>query len=221
MQKTRIGIVLLLFVLLFTITAQALEIECLQTNALGAESEHSIMKAMLDNGQTIYYLSREEDGPGKMEDVNFDGHDDFVPIISLGASNFFCAFFPYNPQSGQYEPLYGFDQGFCNYTLDPDRGYVISSVNDGYQYGETKIFRWQGDTLVLLRSAKSATVHTVEYREDGCTEQWDFTHYEMIVYDHTKDEQSDPIIYQQTYPNDDPQFEEHQRLLNDALWNGI
>lgn len=221
MRKTRIGIVLLLFVLLFTIPAQALEVECLQTNALGADYEHCIMKATLDNGQVIYYISKDEDAWGQMEDVNFDGYDDFAPIIVRGATNFISAFYLYNPQSGRYEPLYGYEEGFCNYSLDPEKGYVVSSLNDGYQYGVRKIYKWQENKLVLLRSATSAKVHTTEFRDDGYTESWDYRHYEMIVYDHSKDQQGGQIIYQQTYPDDDPQFEEHQELFIAALWEGL
>lgn len=127
----------------------------------------------------------------------------------------------YNPATGQYEPLRGVDQGFCNYTLVPEKRYVISSMNDGYQYGETKIYQWHENTLALLRSATVANVYSTEYDEDSYTERWDFSRYELIVYDHTQDEQSGQIIYHETYPDDDPQFEAHRASLDAALWEGL
>lgn len=221
MKRVKVGCLLFLLVTMFTVAAQASNIVCVQNNALGADFEYCIMEATLDNGQIIYYLATDGSGWYQMEDVNFDGHDDFVPATTRGASNFFSAFYLYNPQTGQYEPVYTGDQGLCNYTLDQEKRYVVSSVNDGYRNGETKIYAWQGSMLTLLRSATVGSVHTVEFDGVGMTERWDFSHYEMIIRDYTTEAAGGQIIYQQTYLDDDPLYEEHLLALDSLLWDGM
>lgn len=41
------------------------------------------LKATMDNGQVIHYLSMENEPLHRMEDVNFDGHED-IPIEHTG-----------------------------------------------------------------------------------------------------------------------------------------
>jgi len=221
MKKRGMGCVLLCLIVMISAVASAVEVVCVQNGALGGDFEYSIMKATLDNGQILYYLSQEEYGAYQMEDVNFDGHDDFVPTIVMGARNFFSVFYLYNLETGQYEPVYTEDQGFCNYILFPEKGYFISSVSDGYRDGETKIYAWEGNTPVLLRSATVGSLHTVEFEDAAMIERWDFGRYEMVIRDYTKETDSEQIIYQQVYAEDDPQVEEHLAMLDTKLWEGM
>lgn len=214
---------LFLVLALFATAAYAADIVCLEKNALGAESDYCIMKATLGNGQVIHYLSTDDTGWHRMEDVNFDGYDDFVPFVVKGARNLCAVFYLYNPQTGLYESLNTptDDTGYWNHSLDADKRYVISHVQDGWQYGEKRIYAWEGNTLVLLRSATVSQVHTFEYDDTGMTDRWDFTRNEMIVWDRTKELASEQVLYHEIYPDDDPAYEEHVALLEAALWDGL
>lgn len=59
------------------------------------------------------------------------------------------------------------------------------------------------------------------HEDRGYTEQWDFSRYEMIVYDHTQNEPGGKIINHEIYPENDPKFEEYQALLDVALWDAL
>lgn len=221
MKKAIISCVLLLILIMLAAAAQAVAIVCVQENALGTDFAYNIMQATLDNGQVIYYISTTEDGWAEMADVNFDGYDDFVPVVVKGARNLCSVFYLYDPQTGQYEPLHTVDRGFWNYSLDEEKQYVISHEQDGYRDGEKKIYAWQGNELILLRSATVGYLHTVEFDDTGMTERLDFSRYEVIIRDYTTNQESGQIIYRETYPNDDPQYEEHLALLDAALWEGL
>ena len=220
-MKRRISFILCGMLVLFSAVSFAADIECVQKDVIGADTPYNVMKAVLDNGQTLYYLSMEDGGEHLMEDVNFDGHRDFVPVTVMGARNFFSLFYLYNPQNGQYEPVVGGEQGFCNYELYPDSQLLVSSVSDGYRDGETKIYRWAGYDLVLLRSAEVGNLNRMEFDEKRLQERWDFTQYEMTVVDYTEGEGQGKIIYQEVYPEDDPQVEAHLEALQEALWKGL
>lgn len=130
-------------------------------------------------------------------------------------------FYLFNPQTAQYEPVYTGDQGLCNYTLMPEEGYVVSSVSDGWRDGETQIYQWQDGALKLLRRATVRAARTVDLDDTGMVEQWDFNQYEMIVCDYTADEEGGQIIWRETYPEDDSQYEEHLALFDAKLWEGL
>lgn len=148
-------------------------------------------------------------------------YDDFLPVVVQGARNLCSVFYLFNPQTGQYEPLHTVDQGFWNYSLHEDEQCIVSHEQDGYRDGEIKIYAWRGNVLILLRRATIGTLRTVEFDDDGMTEHWDFSRYEIIARDYTRDAESGEIIYQQVYPQDDPQYEEHRALLDAALWEGL
>ena len=62
------------------------------------------------NGQEIYYISREEEwATVQQADVNFDGHDDLVFLITQGASNGFfmtaCPIMRLIPSTGWSPPI--------------------------------------------------------------------------------------------------------------------
>ena len=201
--------------------AADIDIVCVQKNALGADFPSYIMMATLDNGQVIYYTSADENGWFLTDDVNFDGYADFAPVVVRGARNICQVFYLYNPQADQYEPLYMEDQGFWNYTLNAEKRYITSHEQDGYRDGEIKIYEWQDNALALLRGATVGTLRTVEFGDDGMTERWDFKFYEIVARDYTKAVEGGEIIYRQTYSEDDPQYEEHLAMLNEALWDGL
>lgn len=221
MRKTVICGMLCLCMAMVGFAAHALEMECVQQWALGSEDANNVMRATLDNGQVIYYLSMDSDARGSMVDVNFDGHDDFVPVVSMGARNASFLFYLYNPQTSQYEPVYTTRGKLVNYELDAARQYVISDMQDGYLYGEKIIYKWEGSELVPVRSATRDTIHTTEYGESSVTESWDSTQYEAIVWDHSNGGQEPSKLYHETYPQDDPLYQEHYDALMEALWAGL
>lgn len=221
MHKIRLGFIAVLLCALCAAAAQAADVVCVQPNALGGDDPYSIMQATLDNGQVIYYISMEDDPRFQMADVNFDGHDDFVPVISMGASNFFVAFFVYNPQTALYEPVQTVERGFCNYTLVPEKGYVVSSVNDGVRHRDVLIYQWQNGALQLLRRGTVAGLRSVEYDTAGMVERWDFSRSEIVIYDYTAGVEGGQLIFQEAFPDDDPQYEEHLTLFETKLWEGL
>lgn len=221
MKKAIISCGLLCVLAMLAFAAQAADIVCVERNALGFDSAYHIMKATLDNGQVIYYAAMEDNGAHVMADVNFDGYEDFVPTVVLGARNYCSVFYLYNPQTGLYEPLYTIDQGFWNYSLNDEKKYIISEEQDGYLYRDIKIYAWQENMLTLLRCATVEGLRTVEFDDAGMTEYRDFSRYEMTVRDFTNDPERGEIIYQQVYPEDDPQYEDHRVLLNTVLWDGL
>lgn len=211
----------LLCAMLAASVAQAADVVCVEQNALGSEQAYSIMRATMDNGQVIHYLSRESEPRYRMEDVNFDGHEDFVPTTTIGASNFYSVFYVYSPQTGQYEPIDTGDAGFCNHTLLPDKGLVVSSENDGYLYRDIKIYQWQSGALTLLRRGIVKGLSTVEFDDVGMTERWDFGRSEMLVYDYTTGVENGECIYQAAHPQEAPQYEEHLAQFEERLWAGL
>ena len=220
MRKIKMGFGLCFVLVLFWTAAFGAEIECVQRGAQGTDTEYNVMKAVLDNAQTLYYLALEDSGRYLMEDVNFDGYADFVPVTAIGARNFFSLFFLFDLQTEQYEPLPG-GESFCNYDLQDEKKLLVSSISDGYRDGEIKIYRWEGNTPVLLRSAKVGNLHTQEFSEKEMWERWDFAQYEMIVLDYTATTEGGQVIYQRIYPEDDPQVEIHLEDLHAALWQGL
>ena len=60
-----------------------------------------IHRYVAPNGQEIYYVSHEDEwATVQQQDVNFDGHDDLVFLITQGASNGFFEFYVWD--DGQY-----------------------------------------------------------------------------------------------------------------------
>lgn len=108
-----------------------------------------------DNRQNLYFTAMEEYPYILREDVNFDGMNDYVVHVTLGASNFFSEFFVRQGDNYVRAEHPGIDYGVCNYSLIPERGYVVSRANNGSAGAlhETCIFQWNGTKLHLVRQA--------------------------------------------------------------------
>ncbi len=108
------------------------------------------------NGQVLYFTGF-EDPMVKMEDVNFDGHEDVVFTIIRGASNFFTEFFVWDDGQYVYADHHGLEYGVCNYHLYPEYGIVHSDANNGYAGAlhEDVLLRWEGNELKAIRRAVS------------------------------------------------------------------
>lgn len=180
------------------------------------------------NGQEIYYVSREDEwATVQEEDVNFDGHDDLVFLITLGASNGFFEFYVWD--DGQYV-LAGRnhldDLGLGNYELDPQNGYVISHYSNGWAglLHEKHIFRWKGNDLELVRYAISETYHTAVFEGDVFVtiENYDQVHVRVLECRYGEGERTDEVIFERIVSMKEG-FDEHALLDEEsaALWNGL
>ena len=180
------------------------------------------------NGQELYYVSREDEYAAvRKEDVNFDGHDDLVFLITQGASNAFYEFFVWD--DGQYV-LAGRNQldelGIGNYALDPQNGYVISHYSNGWAglLHEKHIFRWEGNDLKLVRYAISQEQRTGIFEGDLYIDitNNDLVHVRVFECRYGEGERTDEVIFECIVSRKEG-FDE-QALLEEesaALWNGL
>ena len=180
------------------------------------------------NGQEIYYISREDEWAiVNQEDVNFDGHDDLVFMITRGASNGFFEFYVWD--EGQYV-LAGRNEflefGLGNYSLDPENGYVISHYSNGWAglLHEEHIFRWKGNNLELVRYAVSENHKTSVFEGDVYVtiENNDLVHVRVFECRYGGDNREDEVIFERIVSMKEG-FDE-QALLEEedaALWNGL
>ena len=89
-------------------------------------ADGAIYRCTAPNGQEVYFVA--ELPTVWMEDVNFDGTDDIVVLSQLGASNAYYDLYVWDGEQYVYATPYG---GLANYMLDADKGYLISSANNG------------------------------------------------------------------------------------------
>ncbi len=87
----------------------------------------AIYRYTAPDGQEIYLVADERQEPVlHREDVNFDGVEDVVALTRLGASNAFYDFFVWDGRQYVYATPPGQEAGLANYSLDADKGYVLS-----------------------------------------------------------------------------------------------
>ena len=183
-----------------------------------------IHQYLAPNGQLLWFTAMEQEPYIKREDVNFDGYEDIVIVVTLGASNFFAEFFVYDPTAEVYTLAAhpDTDAGICNYQLHPELGIVESHASNGNAglLHVWKLYRWEGNNLKLIRSAVSD-----EWAEDIFEGQTytsiihgDTLH--IIVRDHS-DMQDETILWEIMIPKTDA---EHRDLYSEemtALWQGL
>jgi len=181
-----------------------------------------------DNGQEIYYLSREDEwATVQQEDVNFDGHDDLVFLTTLGASNGFFEFYVWD--DGQYVPAGRnalHDNGLPNYSLNPEAGLVSTYHQMGWAglLNEQHIFRWEGNDLRLVRYAVCEEQKTAVW--DGnvyvTIENSDMLHARVFECRYGEDEREDAVIFEKLL-NHSEGFDEQTLLaeISSALWDGL
>ena len=220
-MKKQLLTAILLSALLFAASARG--------EIVGTTPQHeNIHRYTAPNGQEIYYISREDEwATVQEEDVNFDGHDDLVFLITLGASNGFFEFYVWD--DGQYV-LAGRnhldDLGLGNYELDPENGYVISHYSNGWAglLHEKHIFRWNGNDLELVRYAISEHHKTSVFEGDVFVtiENNDLVHVRVFECHYGEDERTDEVIFERIGSMKEG-FDEHALLEEEsaALWNGL
>lgn len=186
-----------------------------------SEGDH-IMQYTADNGQQIYFTTIEPQPVVKMQDVNFDGQNDVVVFVAMGASNHFCEFFIF--ANGQYHQAWhdGIGNGLCNYTLLPELRIVQTQANNGYAGAlhETCLFRWEGNDLKLIRRAVSKERMEAEHSGDRYTLHTHMDEVRVTVRDYSSGEYEGELMWEETVKLDGSEkkaFEtEHQ-----MLWQGI
>lgn len=213
---------LLLLPWLLCAQGQAVEIRCVQENVAGGQGEGwHVMQALLDNGQEVYYLARETEGYFRMEDVNFDGAADFLPVSVLGARNEFVYLYLFDSERGEYIAVPHEGQGLCNLMLFPEQGYITSTQSDGYRDGIKEIYRWEGKSLRLLRRAECGDAREQTWDETRYMQTTDYSQCDMTVWDYTGAQEQGEMTYFARYAHDDPQEDAHLALLDEALWAGL
>lgn len=191
------------------------------------QSEY-IHRYIAPNGQEIYYVSREDEWATiQQKDVNFDGHDDLVLLITLGASNGFFEFYVWN--NGQYV-LAGrnalHDDGLPNFELHPDLGLVSTYHQVGWAglLNEQHIFHWEGNDLQLVRYAISENHKTAVFEDDVFVtiENNDLVHVRVFECRYGEGERTDEVIFERIVSRKEG-FDERALLEEEsaALWNGL
>lgn len=216
---------MLLILMMLSTSAAALEVETVQTGLPTdtTSGQMTLYRARMDNGQEIYCMGREADGLWhKMEDVNFDGYADFVTFPVQGARNMFAEFYIYQPESDRYEYAPVWNGQLCNYELDATHQWVISQVADGMRDGDTWIFAWKDGHLEPLRRLSIADVETFESTDSGYVITHDYSSYEVVIRDYTKNVNGE-IIYEQVYPADETGEQDSARMkaAREALVSGL
>ena len=151
---------LAMLTVLLTVTLSA------QAEIVGRTGDAYIHSWAAPNGQTVYFVSQEEEPYIHMEDVNFDGVEDIVVLTTLGAANFGCEFFVW--RDGSYVPVtHASADSLVNYELYPELGLIETNVSEGVAgtFHTKKLWRWNGSDLQLVRTASAMEAETWSFEE--------------------------------------------------------
>lgn len=92
-------------------------------------------------------------------DLNFDGYNDLVLLVAQGARNEFCAFSMWDVEAKRFRPVYQDCEWLreearfsdeikqvelCNPELFPEKGMLLSDVQDGYRFSRQIFYMWDG-----------------------------------------------------------------------------
>lgn len=128
---------------------------------LTVAADQAIYRYTTSNGQELYFVADAMEEPVvQMEDVNFDGTDDVVITTRMGASNAYDDFYVWDGQQYVYATPDGLSgSGLANYSLDAEKGYVLSHANNGLAGLECEvgIYRWEGLELKPVRVLRAET----------------------------------------------------------------
>lgn len=186
------------------------------------EDDRYIHAYAADNGQTLYFTAHEQFPRVIREDVNFDGMDDIVVHVALGASNFFSEFFVMD--GGRYVRAEhpGIDYALCNYQLHPELELVSTYANNGSAgaLNEQCIFRWDGTGLTLVRRAVSEELTEWQSLPDRFVETTRLDWLRMRVTDYTGGVHEGTVIHEAAVPLDDSVADSLDQLAT-ALWQGV
>ena len=205
----------LLAALLCLLSAQGALAETELLARTGMYNDLNVYRLTAPNGQQLYFTSYDEaeNYPVEFRDVNFDGTDDLVVTVALGASNSWHQFFIWN--GSEYEHVSwncGDETGLPNLSLFPEQGLVLTYCNFGSAGLENTLhlYRWDGAQLLVVRYASTATA------ESGAIL------LRVFEADYADGEREDRLLFEQEYSVADSQAAE--TLLakeKELLWDGI
>ena len=202
----------LLAALLCLLCAQGALAETELLARTGMYNDLNVYRFTAPIGQQLDFTSYDEaeNYPVRTEDVNFDGTDDLVVTVALGASNSWHQFFLWN--GSEYEHASwncGDETGLPNLSLFPELGLVSTYCNAGSAGLENalRLYRWDGAQLLVVRYAVSASTDsgTILLR--------------VFEADYADGEREDRLLFEQEYAANDA-----EALLtkeNELLWDGI
>lgn len=171
-------------------------------------------------GQTIYFVSQEEQPLCDQLDVNFDGYPDLVVTTIRGATNCYCEFFIW--QGGSYVRAAhpGVEEGIANYQLYPENGWVLSSANNGNAGAlyEECLYGWDGTDLRLLRRATAENLR--EYRSEGATFVTVFHDRRISLTVHDCSGEDSLLIHSETVDMKDMNADKLEQMKQ-RLWQGL
>lgn len=105
--------------------------------------------------------------PVFMKDVNFDGYQDMMLLVAMGARNVLHAISLWNKEEGRFNPVeqnsvwdeqnrcLSWESGqveLCNYELIPEQRAIHSVVEDGYAYRTEIVYAWEGEYGLSIKS---------------------------------------------------------------------
>ena len=196
-----------------------------ETTILGyMPDDEYIHQYLAPNGQLLWFTAMEQEPHISFEDVNFDGYEDIVIVVTRGASNFFAEFFVYDPNADAYTLAthHDTDAGICNYRLYPEYGIVESHASNGNAglLHVWNLYHWEGNNLKLIRSAVSD-----EWSEDIFEGQTytNIIHGDTLhvtVRDHT-DAQDEAVLWEIMIPKTDAEQRDIYSEEMAALWQGL
>lgn len=153
---------LCLLVFLLTLIPSVAEEDMDALRVVGVSGDESIWQFQADNGQSIYFTSREADPFVQYQDINFDGIPDLTILTTRGASNFFHKLFVFS--NNHYFPvkLMGYEGDAVNFQLYPKEKLLSTYANNGYAGAlfESTLYQWDGTDLYPVRKVTSE-----EYKE--------------------------------------------------------
>lgn len=189
-------------------------------------ADGAIYRCTAPNGQELYFVADASQEPVvQMEDVNFDGTDDVVALTRLGASNAYYDLYVWDGEQYVYATPYG---GLANYTLDADKGYVVSHANNGLAGMECEvcIYRWEGAELTAVRTLRSETKSEWQDSTDGSYSfaiVYDNRILHAAVTDYTADIYEGNVIWEKDFNMEADGFDDRQVWdeMHDALTAGL
>ena len=153
---------LCLLVFLLALTPSMAEEDMESLRVMGVSGDEFIWRFQADNGQNIYFTSREAEPFIQYQDINFDGIPDLTILTTRGASNSFYKLFVFS--NNHYSPvrLMGYEGDAVNFQLHPKEKLLSTYANNGYAGAlfESTLYQWDGTDLYPVRKATSD-----EYKE--------------------------------------------------------
>lgn len=189
----------------------------------------AIYRYTAPDGQEIYLVADERQEPVlHSEDVNFDGVEDVVALTRLGASNAFYDFFVWDGRQYVYATPPGQEAGLPNYSLDAEKGYVLSHANNGLAGLECEvgIYRWEGLELKPVRVLKAETRSQWQDSPDGSYSfaiVYDTRILHAAVTDYTADVYEGSVIWEKDFSMEEEGFDGAQTWdeMDAALTAGL